>query len=174
MTRVAPRIRGLLSRVCLGACALTLLAGCSVYNGIFHRSRDHGCSEKPFAGNTTNLPGLTVPEGMTPPDARNQVKIPALNEPERKRAKTEPCLSHPPSYASGSSIAVPVRSGTPMGAPAPAPVPISPVQPGPLEPEPPVLPAPPIEPAPPAAPAPTTPAPTTPAPPTVPASPAVP
>jgi len=145
VSAAAPRIRGSLSLACLGVCALTQLTGCSVYNGVFHRSRDHGCSEKPFAGNITNLPGLTVPEGLSPPEARNQVKIPVLNEPERARARSEPCLAQPPSYASGSSIAIPVRSGAPMGAPAPTPVPVSPVQPGPLEPPalpPPVLPPP--------------------------------
>jgi len=117
---------------------------------MFHRSHDHGCSEKAFQGDTSNLPGLTVPVGLTPPDTRNQVKIPTLNEPERMRAKNEPCLAQPPSYATGSPIAIPVRSGAPIGVAPAAPVPISPVEP-----------APPVEPA---VPAPSVPAPSAPAP----------
>jgi hypothetical protein len=118
-----------LPALCLCCCALPLLAGCSLYNSLFHHSHDHGCTERPFQGNTETLPGLTVPQDMTPPDPRNQVKIPSLNEPERVRLKTEPCLAQPPSYASGSSIALPTRSGTPMGQPAPAPLPTSPTEP---------------------------------------------
>jgi hypothetical protein len=132
------RARAAVCALCLSCCALPLLSGCSVYNSLFHRSHDHGCSEKPFSGNTESVPGLVVPEGLSPPDTRNGIKIPTLNEPERVRAKNEPCLAQPPSYATGTSIAVPVRSGAPMGAPAPAPIPapVSPV-PGPLSPEPP-------------------------------------
>lgn len=122
-----------------------LLSGCAVWNKVFHRSHDNRCTEKPFAGNSSNLPGLRVPEGMTAPEQRNQIKIPTLNEPERPRAKTEPCLSQPPSYSSGSAITLPTRTGVPMGAPAPKPVPVSPVAPSSPEASPtaPVLPAPP-------------------------------
>lgn len=127
-----------LPALCL-CCVPPLLSGCSIYNSVFHRSHDHGCSEKPFQGNTENLPGLQVPEGMTPPDPRNQIKIPTLNEPERVRAKAEPCLAQPPSYSSGSSIALPTRTGTPMGTPAPAPVPVLPT---PALPEPDTVPTP--------------------------------
>lgn len=139
--------------LCLCCCALPLLAGCSVYNSMFHRSHDHGCSEKPFMGNTETAAGLAVPEGMTPPDTRNQIKIPKLTEPERVRLKSEPCLAHPPSYGSGSSIVLPTRSGTPMGKPAPAPVPVSPTEPAsptePVMPFPePTSPAAPVEPVP--------------------------
>jgi hypothetical protein len=143
-----------LSALCLAACLA--LSGCSVWNAVFHKSRDHGCSQKPFQGNTVNLPGLQVPEGMTPPDPRNQVRIPSLSEPERMRARTEPCLSQPPSYASGSSIALPTRTGLPMGAPAPAPVPVSPTAPVVPLPEPETVPGPiaPATPEPPATPAP--------------------
>jgi hypothetical protein len=137
---------------------LPLLSACSFYNRLFHRSHDHGCSEKPFQGNSVELPGLTVPEGMTPPDKRNQVKIPTLTEPGRVRAKSEPCLSQPPSYKTGQSIALPTRSGLPVGAPAPEPVPVSPVSPvtpvDPLPPMPAPLPAP--SPLPPPTPAPET------------------
>jgi hypothetical protein len=120
----AAAVRAALPALCLCCCAMPLLAGCSVYNRLFHRSHDVGCSEKPFEANTENLPGLVVPEGLSPPDTRNEIKIPPLNEPERVRAKSEPCLAQPPSYGTGTSIAVPVRSGTPMGAPAPAPEPM--------------------------------------------------
>ena len=157
----------------LPALALTcapLLSGCSFWNSVFHRSHDHGCFEKPFRGNIENLQGLQVPEGMTPPDPRNQIRIPKLTEPERVRAKTEPCLSQPPSYASGSSIALPTRTGVPMGAPAPVPVPISPTEPVVPFPVPESTPAPestgPLAPAPASPPAPATPEPpATPAPP---------
>lgn len=121
-----------------------LLSGCGVWNSVFHRSHDHRCTEKPFQGNTENLAGIRVPPGMTPPAQRNQVKIPPLNEPEHPRARTEPCLTQPPSYGSGASIALPTRTGVPMGAPAPAPVPVSPTEPA--TPEPPLVP-PPVAPA---------------------------
>jgi hypothetical protein len=106
-----------------------LLSGCSVWNNLFHRSHDNRCTEKPFQGNTENLAGLRVPEGMAAPEQRNQVKIPALNEPDHPRARTEPCLTQPPSYSSGAAIAQPTRTGVPMGAPAPTPVPASPTAP---------------------------------------------
>jgi hypothetical protein len=123
------RLRGLLFPLCLFCCALPLLTACSLYNSLFHRSHDHGCSEKPFQGNTDQRPGLVVPSGLTPPEPRNQVKIPALNEPDHPRSRTEPCLAQPPSYKTGQSISLPTRSGLPVGAPAPAPVPVSPVSP---------------------------------------------
>jgi hypothetical protein len=123
VTATVLRARAALSALCLCCCAIPMLSGCSLYGALFHRSHDNGCSEKPFRGSTENLPGLVVPEGLSSPDVRNEVKIPALNEPERVRAKNEPCLAQPPSYGTGTFIAVPVRSGTPMGAPAPAPLP---------------------------------------------------
>jgi hypothetical protein len=135
-------LRGYLLPLCLCCCVLPLLSACSFYNRLFHRSHDHGCSEKPFQGNSVELPGLTVPEGMTPPDKRNQVKIPTLTETGRVRGKTEPCLSQPPSYKTGQSIALPTRSGLPVGAPAPEPVPVSPVTPGDPLPPPSPMPAP--------------------------------
>jgi len=135
-------LRGYLLPLLLCCCVLPLLSACSLYNRVFHRSHDHGCTEKPFQGNSVELPGLTVPEGMTPPDKRNQVKIPVLTEPGRVRTKTEPCLSQPPSYKSGQSIALPTRSGLPVGAPAPTPVPVSPVTPVEPLPAPSPLPAP--------------------------------
>jgi hypothetical protein len=129
VTAASRSLRGYLLPLCLCCCALPLLSACSFYNRLFHRSHDHGCSEKPFQGNSVEMPGLTVPEGMTPPDKRNQVKIPTLTEAGHTRLKTEPCLSQPPSYKTGQSIALPTRSGLPVGAPAPAPVPVSPVIP---------------------------------------------
>lgn len=158
------RLHAAVPALCLCCCSALLLSGCSLWNQLFHRSHDNRCTEKPFQGNTENLAGLRVPDGMTPPDQRNQVKIPQLNEPEQVRVKTEPCLSQPPSYGSGSTIALPTRTGTPMGAPAPAPVPVSPTEPqaptpetsplpplrpAPSSPEPPATPQPPATPAPP-------------------------
>jgi hypothetical protein len=140
------RARAALPAVCL-CCSTLLQSGCSVWNHLFHRSHDNRCTEKPFQANTDNLPGLHVPAGMTPPEQRNEVKIPPLNEPERQRAKNEPCLAQPPSYKTGSSIALPTRTGTPMGAPAHAPVPVSPTEPEP-EPTPDTLPIPPLTPGP--------------------------
>ena len=78
MTAASRSLRGYLLPLCLCCCALPLLSACSFYNRLFHRSHDHGCTEKPFQGNSVELPGLTVPEGMTPPDKRNQVKIPTM------------------------------------------------------------------------------------------------
>jgi hypothetical protein len=96
---------------------------------MFHHSHDTGCSEKPFQGNSEQVPGIVVPEGLSPPDTRNVVKVPALDEPERVRAKNEPCIDQPPSYATGSSISMPVRSRGSMGAPAASPVPVPPSSP---------------------------------------------
>jgi hypothetical protein len=120
------KARAALPALCLCLGALPLLSACSLYHSLFHRSHDRGCSEKPFSANTENLPGLLVPEGLSPPDTRNAIKVPTLTEPERLRAKIEPCLAQPPSYGSGTSISVPVRSRAPMGEPAPAPVPVPP------------------------------------------------
>jgi hypothetical protein len=91
------------SRAKLGAlmvcCAiLPLLSACSLYNRVFHGRSDAGCTEKPFALNTDVRPPLKVPEGMSAPDTRNAVKVPELAVPQRTRAKSEPCLSRPPSY----------------------------------------------------------------------------
>ena len=124
MTAAKQRNRAALCALCLCCCAAPLLTGCMLYNKTFHRSHDHGCTEKPFEGNTDNLSGLVAPPGLSQPETRNEIKIPTLTEPERVRAKTEPCLAQPPSYSTGSSISVPVRSGTRMGAPAPAPAPV--------------------------------------------------
>lgn len=122
-----------LSALCLCGALATGLVGCSLYRSVFHGSRDRGCTEKPLRGDTRNLPGLKVPEGMRGPDPRSQVRVPALDETEPARAPGQPCLDAPPSYASGSSIAVPVHSGTPMGVAPAAPVPVSPVKPQPPE-----------------------------------------
>ncbi|HEY2419355.1 MAG TPA: hypothetical protein VGH84_15645 [Steroidobacteraceae bacterium] len=120
--------RARVSALCLGLSALQMLSGCTFYNSIFHRSHDNGCSEKPFQGNSENLPGIVVPEGLSAPDTRNVVKVPVLTEPERVRARSEPCLAQPPNYGTGTFISTPVRSHAPMGqsAPAPAPVPVPP------------------------------------------------
>jgi hypothetical protein len=118
--------RAKLSVLCLGLGALPFLSGCALYNSMFHHSHDNGCSEKPFQGNSENRPGITVPEGLSQPDSRNVVKVPVLNEPERVRAKSEPCLAQPPNYGTGTFISTPVRSHAPMGESAPAPIPVPP------------------------------------------------
>ncbi|MFT3905323.1 MAG: hypothetical protein QM718_03355 [Steroidobacteraceae bacterium] len=77
--------------------ALLLLQGCSW----FHRSARTtmaGCKENKLELDDRNLPALTAPEGLEAPDTRGAVQIPALDEPERPRAATDPCLSQPPSY----------------------------------------------------------------------------
>jgi hypothetical protein len=121
-----PIARARLSALCLGLSALPFLSGCTLYNSMFHHSHDNGCSDKPFQGNSESLPGIVVPEGLSAPDTRTVVKVPALNEPERVRAKSEPCLAQPPNYGSGTFISTPVRSHAPMGESAPAPVPVPP------------------------------------------------
>jgi hypothetical protein len=84
----------------LVCCAtVSVLSGCTVWDRMFHRRpKDAGCVEKPFSQNTeTRLP-LKVPEGLSAPDTRNAIRVPDLTSPERMRARSEPCLSRPPSY----------------------------------------------------------------------------
>lgn len=133
MTGPTLSARAALLALCCAGCAL-MLPGCSVWDRLVHRSHDVGCSEKPFQGNIDTLPPLVVPAGLTPPDTRNETRIPTLNEPERVRAKSEPCLAQPPSYATGTYVATPTRSGTPIGTPAPEPAPTG--APAPAAPEP--------------------------------------
>jgi hypothetical protein len=95
--------RKLRSRARIGAlllcCAiLPVLSGCSLWDRVFHRSRNAGCTEKPFALNTDSRPPLKIPDGMSAPDTRTAIKVPDLTAAERVRAKTEPCLSRPPNY----------------------------------------------------------------------------
>jgi hypothetical protein len=126
-------------------CAVTmpLLSGCTLYNRVFHHNGGKvfvGCSEHPFAGHTDSRPPLQVPEGLSAPDTRNAVKIPALNTPERQRAKTEPCLAQPPNFFAQPLPLLQPTKGKGKGKPpaaAPAPAMPAPATPAPDSPNPP-------------------------------------
>jgi hypothetical protein len=148
------------SRAALGAllmCTVTLplLSGCTLFNRVFHRGGRTfaACHERPFAGNSDSRPGLKVPEGLSAPDTRNAVKVPALSAADQERAKSEPCLAQPPNF-----FAKPLQpaTGKQVG-PALAPAPATPATATPATATP--------------VPAPTTPAPTVPAAPSAPAAP---
>lgn len=81
----------------LAVTALLLLAqgGCSWMHRGKHVAR---CREPAIGGEANNLPPLKMPPGLDAPDTRNAIKIPPLNEPERPRTSTDPCLSLPPSF----------------------------------------------------------------------------
>ena len=81
---------------CLLAMALLALSGCSW----LHHKRISSCRELTVVDQANTLPALRVPPGLDAPDTRNAIKVPALSEPERPRAPTDPCLSRPPSYKS--------------------------------------------------------------------------
>jgi hypothetical protein len=84
-----------------------LLPGCAW----FHRhGAPVGCHEPKFAGSTDNRPPLQVPAGLTAPDTHNAVHIPELNEPERARPRSAPCLSFPPSFVVPETRGPPVRA----------------------------------------------------------------
>ena len=80
----------------LALCALLLLSqtGCAW----MHRGHHSGCKEPAIGGDVRNLPPLQIPAGLDAPDTRNAIRIPPLDEPERPRAPTDPCLSRPPSF----------------------------------------------------------------------------
>jgi hypothetical protein len=111
------------------AVLLPLLAGCTLFNRVFHRSPKTAasCHERPFAGNAESRPSLKVPEGLSAPDTRNAVKIPELATADRERPKTEPCLALPPPFYAKAppGAAKPVTPAppatTPVTAPATAP-----------------------------------------------------
>jgi hypothetical protein len=92
------RSRARIGALLLCCAALPALSGCSLWNRVFHRSKNAACTEKPFALNTDSRPPLKIPDGMSAPDTRTGIKIPDLTAAERVRAKTEPCLSRPPNY----------------------------------------------------------------------------
>ncbi len=73
------------------------LAGC----------RSTSCLGPPSYGNDDTIPPLEVPLGLDAPDTRNALKIPDLNEPERPRAKGDPCLDEPPPYYSNRRVGDP-------------------------------------------------------------------
>jgi len=102
----------------LGACTalIPLLSSCALFH---HRQLD-ACTQKPFQGSTVGGQGLVVPPGMSAPDTRSGVKIPALNEQEVLRPAGAPCLTDPPSFAAGEAAALPGR--TTLAAPQAQPV----------------------------------------------------
>jgi len=57
------------------------------------------CAKPADFANTVDNPPLRVPAGLQGPDTRSALPVPPLNEPERTRAASEPCLDAPPRYA---------------------------------------------------------------------------
>jgi hypothetical protein len=123
----------------LCAVTLPLLSGCALYNRVFHRSGSNtGCHEHPFIGSTDSRPPLKVPEGMSAPDTRNAVKIPALATAEPERSKSEECLAQPPKFYAkpAPAAAKPATPAAPASttpsqpvAPAATPAPATPAAP---------------------------------------------
>ncbi len=56
------------------------------------------CREPELPAGVANHPPLRAAPGLDAPDTRNAVRVPELNEPERPRTGSDPCLSRPPSY----------------------------------------------------------------------------
>jgi hypothetical protein len=173
VTAALYRPRAAFGALLVCAVMLPLLSGCTLYQRVFHRGGNKnfvGCTERPFAGNADSRPGLKVPEGMSAPDTRNAVKIPALStpDPHTGKAKTEPCLAQPPNFFAqplpleqpkSKKSREPANPPAPAAAPAPAPATTPAPAPAPATTS---SPAPAVPAAPPAPAAPTTP--TTPAP----------
>jgi len=78
--------------------AVATISGC--------KSHMETCSQtnKDYAG-AQELPPLTAPAGLEPPNTRNALKIPPLNTPERVRGKNEACLDIPPPFATSKTDA---------------------------------------------------------------------
>jgi hypothetical protein len=137
---------------CLGA--LPLLSGCTLYDRVFHRGAKlgTGCHEKPFRGNAESRPGLTVPEGLSAPDTRNAVKVPALGPSEQDSPTSQPCLAQPPNFfaksllpGNGKQVAPAPAAAAPAApasaTPLPAPTTPMPSAPAPAAPSAPAAPA---------------------------------
>jgi hypothetical protein len=95
------RPRAVFGALLVCAVMLPLLSGCTLWQRVFHRGGNKnfvGCTERPFAGNADSRAKLKVPEGMSAPDTRNAVNIPALNSADPHTGKTEPCLAQPPNF----------------------------------------------------------------------------
>jgi len=103
-----PRLR--LALLMSVTCALS---GCQ----LFRHHRVAGCRDPQITSNLASLAPLRAPAGLDSPDTRNGVRIPQLNEPERPRAKTDPCLSEPPSYGTAPQIEQPVQKVSPTALP---------------------------------------------------------
>lgn len=155
MTRPALRPRAARGALLMCAVVLPLLSGCTMYDRVFHRGRTSAsCHEKPFAGNADSRPGLKVPEGLSAPDTRNAIKVPAIGADDRQPAKSGPCLAQPPNFFAkpllpGTSKQVapaPAAPATPATAtPVPAPTVPAPTGPAPAAPAAPNTPAAPVE-----------------------------
>lgn len=68
--------------------ALVPLAGCGALRG--------NCHEPGAYTKATSIPPLSIPAGLEAPDTRAALRIPEIQEPERVRGPTEPCLESPP------------------------------------------------------------------------------
>lgn len=81
-------------------CALIMLgaSGCASLHHKKSKGSAPHCPEPPITSDVTNMPPLRVPPGLDAPDTRNAIKVPALTEPQVARARTDPCLSAPPSF----------------------------------------------------------------------------
>jgi hypothetical protein len=121
--------------LCICVTIAPLLSSCA----LFSPHRTLACTQRQFQGSTVSGKGLIVPAGMSAPDTRNGVKIPALTEAEVVRPSGAACLQDPPSFAAGEGAALPSRNTLPGQAPAPVVLPL----PDPL---PPPLPAPAVPP----------------------------
>ncbi len=75
--------------------------------------RSFACDAPPSYGSDESIPLLQVPPGLEPPDTRNVLKIPELDEPERPRTEADRCLDEPPSYFPDRRVGeVPAREST--------------------------------------------------------------
>ncbi|MFI4865632.1 MAG: hypothetical protein ACHQDB_00835 [Steroidobacterales bacterium] len=134
MTRSRLPVRVAPGALLICAALLPLLAGCTLYDRVFHRTPKNAasCHEKPFAGNAESRPPLKVPQGLSAPDTRNAVKIPELASADRERPKTEPCLALPPPFYAkappgGAKPVTPAPPATPSATtPATTPEPATP------------------------------------------------
>jgi len=113
-----------LRALCAGVAAICMLTSCALFH---HRSLALACSERPFQGNFDPGLPLVVPESMSPPETRNNIKIPALNEPEPSRPRSEPCLAMPPSFSGGETESVRTRV-VPASTAPPQKLPLPPLQ----------------------------------------------
>ena len=74
--------------------ATAMLSGC----GSFTLFEARCVRAEDYAGVVDNPP-LQIPAGLQGQDPRNAVRVPPLNEPERKRGADEPCLDAPPRFS---------------------------------------------------------------------------
>ena len=130
MTRPALRPRAAPGALLMCAVVLPLLSGCTLYNRVFHRGRTSASCHETVRGQCRFPAGTQGPGGLSAPDTRNAIKVPAIGADDRQPAKSEPCLAQPPNFfakpllpGSGKPVApAPAAPATPATAtPAPAP-----------------------------------------------------